>query len=715
MPTAMVRRLLALPPREQQAGWWRWENVQEAQRCAATEAIEQTPPWPHRFAGRGIVVVGGGRYFVSAYVTVRVLRHLGCKLPIELWHLNGEIDAAMQALLTPLGVTTHDAEARTECEPYRFLPGHWWRGWQLKAYALRNSSFREVLLLDADSYPVRNPEFLFDWPRYREWGAIFWPDLERNRGMIPDVAWPTFGVEPFSDLPTEAGQILVNKELCWRELNLAVHYNAQADFVYRILYGDKDTFPMAWQRLGRRYARMWPRSEFDAVAIRQADDRGDLLFLHRVHDKFRMPAVRFDATPQMFERNRFQPQFPLEQFCFDVVSELAESGFESPLLHAHEPRSTASPSVAPQTNGLAPSPRVVLGPGSQSLGVLPLASRLKIEEMYPRVPAEMLVGGLWQQRFREYFLDSGEFSNDPFEVGERTCRPQRKCVSVCLFRQNVDNRVPHELPVDARVWHTKYWIGLQNVVQQMQLLPEWKLRIYVERDLWDEVHAEYAVHPQVELYRMQVNSIGGSPGMLWRFLALSDQSLDLAFDTDIDEPLMTKFDYMRTFERDSRAGLGRIGEFVSDRQYLIAPTESDAKNYATIMGGRVMSRPQLFDLDIAAAMRGFMAHRRHMCASDRPWAYSDAEHPSVYNQPIGHHIYGWGSHWYMYGFDERFLKHVVYYHSAERSQLQTWATRVPPSRLDPEGAADLDFTRSHGNVTVSPHSVVRLADLGLRD
>ena len=46
-------------------------------------------PFPQaRCADRGIVICGGGeRYLPSAYVLVRVLRHLGCGLPVEVWHL----------------------------------------------------------------------------------------------------------------------------------------------------------------------------------------------------------------------------------------------------------------------------------------------------------------------------------------------------------------------------------------------------------------------------------------------------------------------------------------------------------------------------------------------------------------------------------------------------------------------------------------------------
>lgn len=320
MPVDLVRGIISMPPVQQADDWHSWENVRQAHRDAATLAIEQTPTYEPAPIDRGIVVVGGGKYFVSAYITIQVLRHVGCQLPIELWHLDGEITPEMEAILRPLGVSFRNADGPDE-RPFRFL-NHWWRGWQLKSYALRHCSFREVLLLDADSYPVRNPEFLFDWRQYRERGAIFWPDLAKHSDMVPKQAFEIFGCEPFPGLPTESGQILLNRELCWRELNLALHYNAQADFTYRIIYGDKDTFPMAWSRLGRRHARMFPLVRFDSVALLQADDQGQALFVHRVHDKFRLPLVKFDGTNQHEPENRFHPQFPLESFCFAALTEV---------------------------------------------------------------------------------------------------------------------------------------------------------------------------------------------------------------------------------------------------------------------------------------------------------------------------------------------------------------------------------------------------------
>ncbi len=54
-----------------------------------------------RFAGRGVVICGGGeKYLPSVYVLVRLLRHLRCRLPIEVWHLgNTEMPEEVRGLL----------------------------------------------------------------------------------------------------------------------------------------------------------------------------------------------------------------------------------------------------------------------------------------------------------------------------------------------------------------------------------------------------------------------------------------------------------------------------------------------------------------------------------------------------------------------------------------------------------------------------------------
>jgi hypothetical protein len=48
----------------------------------------------------------------------------------------------------------------------------------------------------------------------------------------------------------ESGQVVVNKRLCWRPLQLAWWYNDHGDWAYLHGHGDRHTFEVAWARLG---------------------------------------------------------------------------------------------------------------------------------------------------------------------------------------------------------------------------------------------------------------------------------------------------------------------------------------------------------------------------------------------------------------------------------------------------------------------------------
>jgi hypothetical protein len=241
---------------------------------------------------------------------------------VELWHLAGETDDALRRLFSALDVTCVDAHAVARKHPFRFLDGHWWKGWQLKPYAIVHCPFREVLLLDADCYPTRDPAFLFDWPGYRACGATFWADSEIGKVLFTPELIRTFGVEPDGLLPIESGQVLLDKRRCWRELTLALHFNAQADYTYRLLHGDKDTFPLAWKRLGSEYAQPWPVCGWDTHTILQYDPEGRVLFQHRAQDKFTLVPTPFPSTYQLYPANQYYPRLVHEDFCFGVLEEL---------------------------------------------------------------------------------------------------------------------------------------------------------------------------------------------------------------------------------------------------------------------------------------------------------------------------------------------------------------------------------------------------------
>jgi FkbM family methyltransferase len=346
-----VMRIRRAPPREQPHGWWRWPRVIQAQRELAAECGSTIPSFPRPLEGRGIIVIGGGKYFPSAYVTIRVLRHVGTRLPIQLWHLAGELTDPQRRLMSDLGVECIDADAHRETHPFRFIDGHWWKGWQLKPYALLHCPFTEVLLLDADCYPVRDPEAIFDWSDYRESGAVFWPDIESSMVLLTAESVAVFGVPPFADRPTESGQLLVNRERCWRELNLAAHLNAQADFTYQWLWGDKDTYPIAWKILGTRYSRMWPSSRGTPHGIMHFDQHGDLLFQHRCTAKFTLDRTVFESTPGQLAVEAGS-EFQLEGFCREALGDLRRAGDRPAAATAAVARSDCS-ELAIQGRGFA--------------------------------------------------------------------------------------------------------------------------------------------------------------------------------------------------------------------------------------------------------------------------------------------------------------------------------------------------------------------------
>ena len=301
-------------------GWWNDAAVQAGHRDRATAFITTIPRYPGHFDGRGIVITGGGRYFVSAYVTIRVIRHVGCTLPIELWYLDGEMDDEMIDMVAEHGGTCHNASELARGTNY-FLD-HWWKGWQLKAFALLHSSFREVLMLDADCYPVRDPSFVFDWPEYHRTGAIIWPDVGASAKLFPKTAAKVLGVPQFTEGAAESGQLVANKERVWQALCLAKHFNADARFIYKIIYGDKDTFPVALHRIGLPYSRMSPNCKMNGPGIHQLDERGAVLFNHRIHDKFRIFNERFDSTSQRGTTQQFFRDWQHEDFCHSVLTEL---------------------------------------------------------------------------------------------------------------------------------------------------------------------------------------------------------------------------------------------------------------------------------------------------------------------------------------------------------------------------------------------------------
>jgi hypothetical protein len=243
-------------------------------RTIVDELVKNVEPCPGGFEGRGIVTCGGGYvYFANAWVMIRMLRHLGCELPIQLWYLGPkEVDDRMKRLVRPHGVECIDGLPflRETLRDGRRLPSI---GWVLKSVAVARCPFAEVLFLDADNLPLRDPTFLFEEPPYQATGAVFWPDRGR---MASEAVWRVFRLPRRSEPEFESGQLLVNKRVNWDAVWLAEQLNFRADLFYRLMWGDKDTFRFAWHKLGKSFAM----PQFPPQALRAAGYQSDMLCQH---------------------------------------------------------------------------------------------------------------------------------------------------------------------------------------------------------------------------------------------------------------------------------------------------------------------------------------------------------------------------------------------------------------------------------------------------
>jgi hypothetical protein len=233
---------------------------------------------------RGIVVCAGGPVMiVNAYVLVRLLReHLKSVLPIEIWHCGAvEMPRFLARQFEELGCNVVDALSTTFAGEANELQLD---GWQLKAHALRFTGFEHVILLDADQVPLRDPAELFDWPHYCTTGALFWPDVIDL--SITNPAWQRFGLESNQICSWESGQLCVDRKRHWLAVCLVHALNVSADVVYNMVYGDKDTFLLAWKMLGADHALVPHKPYADEYFLCQRDFSGNGLFQHRTNCKW---------------------------------------------------------------------------------------------------------------------------------------------------------------------------------------------------------------------------------------------------------------------------------------------------------------------------------------------------------------------------------------------------------------------------------------------
>ena len=194
-------------------------NITEAQayqtRIEHETVIRHIPPYPENmFEGRGIVMLAGGKYSEFAATALGMLREVGSQLPVEVWIKDrSEETPGWCEELEQEGMACRRLQDYMDMS---ILP----MPYQWKVFTILFSSFKEIIFLDADDMPIRNPDVIFDSAVYRENGAILWPDYWKHTGSwwLPYIV----GVkDEASDMwqdekSAESGQLVWNKEWHWK-------------------------------------------------------------------------------------------------------------------------------------------------------------------------------------------------------------------------------------------------------------------------------------------------------------------------------------------------------------------------------------------------------------------------------------------------------------------------------------------------------------------
>jgi hypothetical protein len=232
-------------------------------------------------------------------------------LPIEIWYIGKkEYNKKFIDLISPYNVKFIDALSYSNSFPSRVLENQelcfssktlnaTTGGWLLKSYSLLHSSFEEVLLMDADNTPTKNPEYIFESGPYKEFGAYYFPDKphEEEKYKLSPRICEIFGIEYIGDFSFDSGQMFINKNKCLLQLQVALWWNEFPEFTYEIIYGDKDTFNLSWRQTNKKYYLV-EKMPIPGYGLQQFDHNGDILFLHRCGQKWKIKKNIWLNRPQ---------------------------------------------------------------------------------------------------------------------------------------------------------------------------------------------------------------------------------------------------------------------------------------------------------------------------------------------------------------------------------------------------------------------------------
>lgn len=206
------------------------------------KSLEQESYEDRNVSGRGILYSCHPGILKSTIISIKMLRQTGCRLPVQVWHMDELQSSHIKVLESLGGVSVHDLTGFVGSSSFNAEVSDT-RLYQTKALALLHSTLQKVLFLDGDNLPVQNPSFLFDSQPLRETGlknnfilgAIFWKDLWKTKPSNP--IWKILNLKCVDEFEQESGQIVIDKSFpgVLKALRLSLFIQERSDLFFKLI------------------------------------------------------------------------------------------------------------------------------------------------------------------------------------------------------------------------------------------------------------------------------------------------------------------------------------------------------------------------------------------------------------------------------------------------------------------------------------------------
>jgi hypothetical protein len=254
------------------------------------------------------MTIGTQSHVDNAYATLSALRNQQkSSMPVTIFHMDGEVakdvaDMFTQAFGNIQFVNMANLPSTPLCDEQ--APA----GFAIKALALYHAKeyYQHVMWMDVDSLPLTTPESLFESEAYTTKGNMFWPDF--FSGWVNEAIYDALTTfKPSEVADTESGQLLLDTCRHADVLQYVHALNQQSAVTYDYMFGDKDTFRLAFA-IADKLEAFNQVTNMPGAAFASKESSPELQRVHRVNraategglDIFEQASARCDLARPAF-------------------------------------------------------------------------------------------------------------------------------------------------------------------------------------------------------------------------------------------------------------------------------------------------------------------------------------------------------------------------------------------------------------------------------